>query len=932
MFPNADSIRDTRAIAIISLLATVFVCAPVVPAQSTEDKTPDDRLEAYLLDRGMLELLVSQLNQRLERETRSRERTAVAERLAAVYARLLSEANSAEEQKRWETAATRLLNRIPDANTIELRLSLARSSYTRVESVAERYRLRMLEPGEREDALIRLRELREKFSAIARDADRRVRELEREEERAPRVEAGWLAEALAQSRRQRSMAYYLAGWSAYFLAELDTATSAHATDAIESFGWLLGADRGEEATLEYLSVDSLRYEHIARAALATASCYGLRAQHTKAEDWLNAIESAPALPASVEDQVFSRRLEIRARADDWAAAAELVAERRGGAPVRTLDRGYAEGQPLSVADARLLAVCTFEEIKRRDGEAYIDSRITALRDIALGDLVVTGQLGHVLDLASRYNTENFGDSSFVALHVRGLTLYQKARDLHEQTENAENPSDDQAVIALYRDAAELLEHALDTTDAGKFAVAEANTMLLIGLAKFYGGKGNADQDRSPSFVSAADALEDASIGFTDPQKGADALWMAIRALDEIQESADPEAAMVVSSRRDALVKRFLQQYPGDEKSAALIIRLAEAENIPAAERLRLLREVPDSNPLRESALRYAASLAFTMYRQAKSESDRDFAAGQFAELAEPLIAIDQRRGASGDTAAQRAAVSRARQAADALLAMRVPDLARAERVIDTLNRMLLDGFESADEAESEILFRTAQLALAKGDERSAEQIVQQLRDRGDEFATPSVRVFYRDAAIEFERTVASNAADSVVIEAAERLLRAGDELLGQIVRQTTLSEGDAALAVAVRIRMGHAAQRVWRLNGDQAMLTIAYARFRDALKSQPRNTEALLGVGRTGGAAGHAEEALEAWRVLLSGTKAGSGEWFEARTEHLVLLAKSNPDRAREVLRQHAVLYPKIGPEPYRSRLIEIGEDLGLSLPLGDSP
>src|SRR5690606_34759997 len=109
MFPSTESIREVRAITLIRALLMVLLCAPVLHAQPTEDKTPDDRLEAYLLDRGMLELLVSQLNQRLERETRSRERTAVAERLAAVYARLLSEATSAEEQKRWETAATRLL-------------------------------------------------------------------------------------------------------------------------------------------------------------------------------------------------------------------------------------------------------------------------------------------------------------------------------------------------------------------------------------------------------------------------------------------------------------------------------------------------------------------------------------------------------------------------------------------------------------------------------------------------------------------------------------------------------------------------------------------------------------------------------------------------------------------------------------------------------
>ncbi len=193
-------------------------------------------------------------------------------------------------------------------------------------------------------------------------------------------------------------------------------------------------------------------------------------------------------------------------------------------------------------------------------------------------------------------------------------------------------------------------------------------------------------------------------------------------------------------------------------------------------------------------------------------------------------------------------------------------------------------------------------------------------------------MFYRDAAIAFERAIASSANESVVIEAAQRLLSAGDELLELLDQQTSRTESEESLTVGVRIRMGAAAQQVWSLNGDRAMLLIAYARFSEALKAQPRNTEALLGVGRTGAAAGQAEAALDAWRILISGYSSGSASWFEARVEHLALLAEVNPERAREVLRQHAVLYPDLGPEPHRSRLLEIGSRLGLSIPLGDSP
>lgn len=900
--------------------------APARPAwqDGADDVTdePADRLEAYLLDRGMLELLVRQLEQRLASERTSRARTDVAERLASVYARLLSDASGAAEQRRWESAAARLLQDVPEANTIELRLSLARAAYTRVESVAERFDLRMIDEPERIDAIARLTDLKSRFASIGADADRRVRELEREEERAPRLESSWLAEALGQARRQRSMAYYLAGWSSYFLGKLADNAIAPAGDALQYFGWLLGADRGDEATLAALPLASLRYEHVARAAVAAASCYALRGQTATAEEWLSTIEAAEGVPDAVRSQVFARRMVIRAEADDWAGVAALVSDRRGTEPLSQQKTGYQSAMPLSVPNARLLAVQTFETIDRLDNGAYRDWRIARLRDIALGDLVVQGQLGHVIDLANRYSTERFGDESFVSLYVRGLALYQDARDRQTETDA---PTDDADLAGQYRDAAKLFLHALKALDADQFESARANTLLLIGLSQFYGGRPVGDE--TSVFADAVDSLERAASEFADAERGADALWMAIRAIDaQTDLRGDDDAAL--TKRREALIGRFLREYPSDEKAAALIIRLAESESIPAQERLRLLREVPDTNPLRESALRYAASLAYEVFRSA-TEDERDFAATQFGQIAEPLIAIDQQRGASGDATAQRAAVARARQVAEAILSMRVPDLARAERVVEALRQMLRDEFAGARQAEDEILFRAAQLALVRGDQQGAEQIVDRLRERGGEYADSSVRVFYRDAALAFERAVQGGAAESEIVAAGERLLSVGQELLEQITNAD--SEQAAALEIGIRVRIADVAKRLFEIQNDSAMLRLGFSQFSKVLDAQPRNVDALRGVAELGVEAGEPERALEAWRVLLTGQRAGSEQWFEARTKHLEVLAMVDAERARAVLRQHAVLYPELGPEPYRTRLLSLAEQLGVEITSEDS-
>ncbi|MFU8828527.1 MAG: hypothetical protein ACNA8P_03735, partial [Phycisphaerales bacterium] len=540
----------------------------------TEDgaQSPDDRVEAYLLDRGMLELLARQLEARIQQETVTRDRLAIAERLAGVYSRLLSGATSVEEQRRWESAGERLLARVPEANTIELRLSLARASYTRVERVAEQHALRMIDEEQRTSASVRLADLRGRFVSIGQDADRRVRELEREEERNPRVESEWLRETLEQARRQRSMAFYLAGWSSYYMAELSTDRAEAASAALRHFGWLLGAERNQEATLDGFSIPALQYEHIARAALAVAGCYSMVGRDAVSEQWLDAIEGFDGLPEPVREQIFVRRITHAAQSSSWARAAEIVAKKRDSAIPIAGEFTSDPGKPLPVNHARLLAVLTFETIARE--KEHSDPRVERLRDLALGDLVVQDQLGHVLDLAQRYGTDTFGDSTFVSLQVRGLGLYQSARDRQAAAgESSDEPTRDARASELYLRAAELFEHALKARDVERFEVASANTNMLLGLSMFYAGE--ATLGGEALMLLAADALERAAARFASRERAADALWMAIRSLD--QKIADePELReSQIGVRRDGMVERFLRDYPEDEKAAALILRLAE---------------------------------------------------------------------------------------------------------------------------------------------------------------------------------------------------------------------------------------------------------------------------------------------------------------------------------------------------------------------
>ena len=63
--------------------------------------------------------------------------------------------------------------------------------------------------------------------------------------------------------------------------------------------------------------------------------------------------------------------------------------------------------------------------------------------------------------------------------------------------------------------------------------------------------------------------------------------------------------------------------------------------------------------------------------------------------------------------------------------------------------------------------------------------------------------------------------------------------------------------------------------------------------------------------------------IRLTGTAGGSDAWFEARYQLIRLLAETDPDRARLVMRQHKALNPSYGPEPWGVKLRVLDLRLG---------
>jgi hypothetical protein len=885
-----------------TLLAMLLaLCAPAFA-----DDRADESVEQYLAGLELSGLLADFLEARLATAPKSEEAD-IAARLAEVYANLLESAQTEEQQAMWERRSEALLLAVPEANTLELRLGLVRASFSRVERIAERRRLKLDTEDDDGTLTRRFSALVDRFAEVAEEANRIVIQLERQEESRATYDAELLSAALAEARRQRSIGNYLAGYAATYVAEINNDVGA-AESALKHFGWLLNARTNTRPDLSRLPDQTLRYPHVARAAMATALCNAIRGRSDEALEWMQRVRDAPELAPGITDQWFTRRMILLARIGQWPALWSMVENHRSGPD--------GDSSLLEPSDARLLAILTFDAGAGDGGNLPL---LDQLRDVALADLVGAGELGHVLQLAAAYGAERFGTDSFVSQQVRGLMAYDAARQAHLDSGADENePTDDPAIAATYLEAATLFAHAARTPEALDLPAALGNTTMLIGLCHYYAGASGETE-----FTRASQWFVRASETVPEPARAADALWMAIRALD-LEIENDPSSEL--RTQRDALIARFLSDFPGHERAAALTLRVATGGSMPPLEAIDLLLAIETDSPLFETARRHAARLSYGLFRSAIGP-EHEWRGLRYLELAEPLLAIDRRLAFGGDADAAALAALRGRRIVEVALALDVPAIERAERALDAVRSLAGGGMVDASSFAAELEFRRAQLALSRGDEDLAEQIIDTLSQTEDErFADAGARMLYRRAETEWRRLRRADESGEATLDAATRVVRHGGRLVREVV------EGDAteitsAEIVSLYVTVADAAADLALHANDSSMRERARSLYERILDRHPASAAVLRKIALLAEAAGDDEAALDAWRELLAGLDAGSPPWLEAKHAQITLLARVDRDRAVEVMQQHVVLYPQFGPEPWGDRLRALADQLGVQAP-----
>lgn len=857
-------------------------------ASPTLAETP---LERYLSDRSLRELLAAHLLQRLK-ESEGPDRARLADRLGGLYVDLLERANSSAERARWETRSEDLLKAVPEAESFELRLNLAKARYLQAEETAERFRLRLTMPEERQEAERTLRTLAGTFQEIGAKLGRRVETLDKKESTGKDEDFAQVRADLADARRLRSLAMYYAGWANYYTAFLAGRPQV-AEEAEVQFGWLLNAPVGKAATLERLPAGLVRYEHVARAAIGCALCESLRGHDDTALRWLDAVEGGEGVSAQVLKQLFARRMAVLASAKRWADLEYQIRQRR----VPEHDKPT---KPLEVGESRLLAVLTLEVLSA-EGPGKAREAVQSLADMAMTDLVTLGEIRHVQDLVNKYGTLPLGAEGFIVQYVRGMQAYDKARAAHTATgKSAEDPTDNPAAVDLYRQAGGLLQTAVAAEDAAHFPDERSNAALMYGLSAFYAG----------DLVQAADRFEEAHKAAANPKRAEDALWLACVALDKAIEGGKAS----VRERMNSMAALYLKTYPKSDRSAKLLLR--QAGLVSEEKAAEILLGVEKSSALYEAARRQAASILYSIYRKARG-NDRDFAALRFAEVSDELLRMDRAKAQSGTKDEAKLAVSqiiiRVRQVLDAVLGMSAPDLERAEKAFEVLDAVAGDGGLDLKKVEDELTFRRLQVALARSRAEDITKLLDRLHGIGGRYSDAADRLMYKRSLTAFQ--------GAPTAASARELVRHGLRVVDQF------GKDDAALSdpavYSLYNSVAEAGAKAFELERDETMRDVALRVDRLLTKHGNAPAQVLRRFAKLSETVNELDAALDSWRLLLSGLSTTDPGWYEARFNSLRILAAKDRDKAREAMAQHKVLHPEYGPEPWGERLKELDRQLG---------
>ena len=869
----------------LAVAGLVFVLGFVMGSGFATPAFAQDRTARWLESQGFTDLLAIHLEERLEAATGDLEsRRRAASRLAEVYATLLRSEEDQAARDRLVQQSRRLLEIVPDEESLSLRVALARNRYLNASRIMEDGRIELADPEDVNSAVAELAQLSEELEAIRRTMTKRIENLSKSRSR--RVER-----RLDAALQWQATAALLEGWSRYYVGRA-RADQAEMEKAQVAFGVVLQGDEPIPSPSD-VSIDLQRVEGFARAMLGmgmtTASLISTRA----AEDWFNRLRY-PETHAATRQAITGW----------WIAS--LIDEGNYPAVIEELqqldDQVRREGdQAFPVAWLRLAAVGGLRGATSGDPEAR------NVAGTALAGLAGRGELAQVQDLATRFGTDAFGGQGFVFRYVRGIEQYRMALEAREA-------GDETAAKGFFTQAIEDLQAAIEEPDADLFSTARAGCLTLVGWSLL-------ELDRP---AEAADAFEFAAER-TSGDRRADALWGAIVALDRIVQAGGEEATGA-ATRRDGLSTRFVDAFPADDRAPSLLVRRIAVSENPGEEDIAVLLGVPSSHPTWELARRRASQALYRQFRAART-GERGEPGRRMLEVADELFARpDRSEGIFTDLRGLDGMLLR--QAAEVATDVDVHDPERAARYLAQIELAVeRGGFNDLPDMLNEVEYRRIGLALGGGDFEDATKRMEGMPVVED---SPEAGRWTRLSAQRVHRAAVQQMRDGrVKVATARAAVQAGRgylELLAAEDEVEVFEVLDRQRMLPIAASVASSLDALYRATGDQEDAEEALVWYREILERRPNDGSVLEAAGDLATLLDDRIFALDCWRRLLRGAPDGSELWWKARTRQIEALLADDPVKASEVFQQLRVLYPDLGPNPWREQLQSLDVQIELAL------
>ena len=469
-------------------------------------------------------------------------------------------------------------------------------------------------------------------------------------------------------------------------------------------------------------------------------------------------------------------------------------------------------------------------------------------------------------LLDKYQVDVTGEKSFYLMWISGQQLLAKA-----ETSKASD---------AFQKAADAFQQALEQPQAQQDKVSAARCRYELAYCQFKLGQHFQAAENYASMIGTLMPI--------DKTMAANAAWMAFagyqRSLEEHPEGRRKAIRVLETLKRD-----FPDSPYADKVDYQISLLQRESQSPEEA-----MAELEAIKPGNENYVDSRFDLCLMSHKQWAAATGE----AKSAAAAKVVANVDTFLGASHANDHSRR-MKCLLVAADALINSPNPDLSSAKKYLGRAGA-IASGSQPPTGTAPEYHYRMLQLSIKQRNNESIRRHANWITDNasGSPYELPAL--------IQRAGNITGPEADPEEgYDVYRRLVRilGNDVEAAKSNKNARISLYNLAKYAAATGRFGEAAQAV-----DQVLPT------------DPKNRRYLTMSAESNYKAGNYSTAVDRYRMLVRGSKAGTDEWYDAKYHHIASLVKADPAKGKQVLKQFQLMHQDLG-SPWDAKFQQLASE-----------